>query len=242
MAKVHPCRHAAHFCEQAARFRFSVRDRVGQNAGSFNARSSSAVMTDAGIAVVKIPPRCPCGTCYAERRALTARTELADRMPIFGERQLRRAAAASAAHYNPGSPHRAPRWMRRGRGRPSPGLRQNPVSTDPRRAARRRRTRGLNRWSPAMAGSGPDAPQTVWKILRTRDPTPRPPRSGPTWRSSCPRRRTRSCCACTQEVEHRGGEQRRSGEHRDVPLTGHRDHLRTRQRRGERRGRRGQAG
>ena len=40
--------------EQAARFRFLVRDRAGQYGGSFD-----AVLADAGIEVVKIPPRCP---------------------------------------------------------------------------------------------------------------------------------------------------------------------------------------
>jgi hypothetical protein len=38
--------------------------------------------------------------CYAERLVLTVRTELTDRMLIFGERHLRRALALYAAHYN----------------------------------------------------------------------------------------------------------------------------------------------
>jgi hypothetical protein len=40
--------------EHIAPFRFLVRDRAGQFAGSFG-----AVLVDAGIEVVKIPPRCP---------------------------------------------------------------------------------------------------------------------------------------------------------------------------------------
>ena len=40
--------------EQAAQFRFLVRDRAGQFTASFD-----AVLADAGIEVVKIPPRCP---------------------------------------------------------------------------------------------------------------------------------------------------------------------------------------
>jgi putative transposase len=40
--------------EHVARFRFLVRDRAGQFAASFD-----AVLADAGIEVVKIPPRCP---------------------------------------------------------------------------------------------------------------------------------------------------------------------------------------
>jgi hypothetical protein len=88
--------------EQVSRFRFLVRDRAGQFAESFD-----AVMADAGIAVVKIPPRCPRANCFAERFVLTVRTEVTDRMLIFGERHLRRVLAVYAAHYNTRRPHRA---------------------------------------------------------------------------------------------------------------------------------------
>src|SRR3954463_14876782 len=86
----------------AARFRFLVRDRAGQFAASFD-----AVMADAGIAVVKIPPRCPRANCFAERLVLTVRSELTDRVLIFGEWHLRRVLAEYAAHYNRQRPHRA---------------------------------------------------------------------------------------------------------------------------------------
>jgi putative transposase len=41
------------------------------------------------------------------RFVLTVRTELTDRMLIFGERHLRRVLAEYAAHYNLQRPHRA---------------------------------------------------------------------------------------------------------------------------------------
>jgi len=88
--------------DRTKRFRFLVRDRAGQFTDSFD-----AVLADAGIEVVKIPPRCPRANCFAERFVLTVRTELTDRMLIFSERHLRRVLATYAAHYNTQRPHRA---------------------------------------------------------------------------------------------------------------------------------------
>ena len=64
------------------------------------------MLADAGIEVVKIPPRSPRANCYAERFVLTARTEVTDRMLIFGERHLRTVLAQYEAHYNGRRPHR----------------------------------------------------------------------------------------------------------------------------------------
>ncbi len=88
--------------DRAAGFRFLVRDRAGQFTASFD-----AVLADAGIQVVKIPPRSPRANAYAERFVLTARTEVTDQMLIFGERHLRTILAQYEAHYNGRRPHRS---------------------------------------------------------------------------------------------------------------------------------------
>jgi putative transposase len=90
--------------DRAADFRFLVRDRAGQFTADFD-----AALADAGIEVVKIPPRSPRANCYAERFVLTARTEITDRMLIFGQRHLRTILAGYAAHYNGRRPHRGRR-------------------------------------------------------------------------------------------------------------------------------------
>ena len=88
--------------DRAAGFRFLVRDRAGQFTASFD-----AVLAGAGIEAVKIPPRSPRANAYAERFVLTARTEVTDRMLIFGERHLRLVLAQYEAHYNGRRPHRS---------------------------------------------------------------------------------------------------------------------------------------
>ena len=88
--------------DRAADFRFLVRDRAGQ----FTA-SSGALLASAGIEAVKIPPRSPRANAYAERFVLTARTEVTDRMLIFGQRHLRTILAQYEAHYNRRRPHRS---------------------------------------------------------------------------------------------------------------------------------------
>ena len=56
---------------------------------------------------VKIAPRSPRADAYAERFVLTTRTEVTDRMLIFGERHLRTILADDEAHYNGRRPHRS---------------------------------------------------------------------------------------------------------------------------------------
>ena len=79
--------------EHVGRFRFLVRDRAGQFAASFD-----AVPADAGIEAVKISAAVSSRELLRERFVLTVRTEVTDRMLIFGERHLRRVFAGYTAH------------------------------------------------------------------------------------------------------------------------------------------------
>ena len=88
--------------DRAAEFRFLVRDRAGQFTASFD-----AVLADAGITAVKIPPRSPRANTHAERFVRTVRTEVTDRMLISSERHLRAVLAEYAGHYNGRRPHRS---------------------------------------------------------------------------------------------------------------------------------------
>jgi putative transposase len=88
--------------DRVADLRFLVRDRAGQFTEAFD-----AVLAGAGIQAVKIPPRSPQANAYAERFVLTARTEVTDRMLIFGERHMRLVLAEYEAHYNGRRPHRS---------------------------------------------------------------------------------------------------------------------------------------
>ena len=88
--------------DRAAQFRFLIRDRAGQFTASFE-----AVLADAGITAVKIPPRSPRANAYTARFVLTVRAEVTDRMLIFGQRHLRAVLTDYARHYNRRRPHRA---------------------------------------------------------------------------------------------------------------------------------------
>jgi transposase InsO family protein len=53
------------------------------------------------------PPRSLCANAYAERFVLTTRTEVTDRLLIFGQRHLRTILAEYAGHHNGRRPHRS---------------------------------------------------------------------------------------------------------------------------------------
>jgi putative transposase len=141
--------------EHVTRFRFLVRDRAGQFAASFD-----TVLADAGIEVVKIPPRCPRANCFAERLVLTVRTEVTDRMLIFGERRLRGVLADMRCSYNGQRPHRALQLR--------PPRPTSPVPEPGHGRIRRRPVLGglLNEYEPAAAPSVP--PGTAPTPRRTR--------------------------------------------------------------------------
>jgi putative transposase len=88
--------------EHASRFRFLIRDRAGQFTEAFD-----AVLSAAGIEVVKIPPRSPRANAYSERWVRTARAEVTDRMLITGPRHLRSVLDQYVTHFNQHRPHRA---------------------------------------------------------------------------------------------------------------------------------------
>ncbi|WP_238413083.1 integrase core domain-containing protein [Saccharothrix deserti] len=85
--------------DRTDRFRFLIRDRAGQFTTSFD-----AVLADAGVRVVKIPPRCPRANCYADRFVGTIRREATDRLLVINEHHLRSVLDRYVAHYN----HRRP--------------------------------------------------------------------------------------------------------------------------------------
>jgi transposase InsO family protein len=88
--------------DRADDFRFLIRDRAGQFTVSFD-----AVFSDAGIHVVKIPPRCPRANAHAERFVGTVRREATDRLLILNEHHLQAVLDRYVSHYNHRRPHQA---------------------------------------------------------------------------------------------------------------------------------------
>ena len=114
------------FGGRAADFRFLLRDRAGQFTGSFD-----ALLASVGIKAVTIPPRSPRANAYAERFVLTARTEVTDRMLIFGQRHLRTILAQYEAHYNGRRAHRSRQLRPPQPDHPPAGLSQERIQRRP---------------------------------------------------------------------------------------------------------------
>ena len=110
------------------------------------------MLAGAGIEVVKIPPRSPRSNAYAERFVLTARTEVTDRMLIFGQRHLRTLLAQYEAHYNGRRPIAAASSTRPGPITLSPTSPESGSNAGPSSAASSANTRephrgpGQHRW------------------------------------------------------------------------------------------------
>ena len=88
--------------DRATDFRFLIRDRAGQ----FTQPSTRSWPVLASKSR-RSPPRSPRANAYAERFVLTARTEVSDRMLIFGQQHLRTILNQYAAHYNGRRAHRS---------------------------------------------------------------------------------------------------------------------------------------
>jgi putative transposase len=88
--------------ERTETFRFLIRDRNAKFTPSFD-----AVFADAGIEILRSPPRAPKANAYAERWISTIRRECLDRLLIINERHLRSVLTEYETHYNGHRPHRS---------------------------------------------------------------------------------------------------------------------------------------
>jgi putative transposase len=88
--------------DRADDFKFLIRDRDVKFTAAFD-----AVLTAAGMRIIKTPVRAPRANAIAGRWISSARRECLDRMLIASERHLRLVLGEYADHYNLHRPHRA---------------------------------------------------------------------------------------------------------------------------------------
>ena len=87
--------------DHADGLKFLIRDRDTKFTAAFD-----AVLTAAGVRIIKTPVRAPRANAIAERWISSARRECLDRMLLTGERHLRLVLREYVEHYNVHRPHR----------------------------------------------------------------------------------------------------------------------------------------
>jgi transposase InsO family protein len=75
--------------------KFVILDRDSKYSSAFR-----ELLGDAGVQIVRLPPRSPNLNAYAERFVRSIKDECLGRLIFFGERSLRKAAREFAAHYH----------------------------------------------------------------------------------------------------------------------------------------------
>ena len=88
--------------DHADGLKFLIRDRDAKFTSAFD-----AVLTAAGMRIIKTPVQAPRANAIAERWIASARRECLDRMLITGERHLRLVLDEYIDHYDTHRPHRA---------------------------------------------------------------------------------------------------------------------------------------
>jgi putative transposase len=107
----HPTRHLVtqqarnlvmNLDDRASGFKFLIRDRDTKVTGSVD-----AVLTGAGLGILRTPARAPRANAFAKRWIRSARRECLDHVLVHGERHLLATLGEYIVHYNQHRPHQA---------------------------------------------------------------------------------------------------------------------------------------